>query len=181
MTLRITIGCDPGQTGALAVLADGSPETFIDMPTVARPTVGLEISGSILSARLRGLMQQYIGAHILAVVENVHSMPNMGAPSVFKFGESCGKLKGVLESLGIGYVLVDPKTWKRYFRISRTKEERAQMGDSAFKDLSRGLAIQRFPAMSEHLARKKDHGRADALLMARWAWETEQASQQAAA
>lgn len=37
------------------------------------------------------------------------------------------------------------------------------------KDVGRLLAIQRFPSAAHLLRRKKDHGRADALLIALWA------------
>lgn len=180
MTFRITLGVDPGQSGAIALLADGVPQRFIDMPTMPRTTTGNEINGAQLAALLRGILIQYTGAHVLAIVENVHAMPKGGVASTFKFGESFGKLKGVLEALGIGYRLVQPEKWKKHFGIQRSKEERVALG-RAYKDLSRTIAVQRFPALSEELARKKDAGRSDALLMALWAAETEQAAQQAAA
>jgi len=175
MTFRVTIGCDPGQSGALALLADGQPAGFIDMPTMPRTTTGNEINAPELAALLRGIFSAHRGAHVLAIVESVHAMPNGGTASAFKFGESFGVLKGVLGSLGIGFKLVQPEKWKKHFRIHRSKEERAAMGQAAYKDLSRTVAIQRFPQLAAELARKKDGGRADALLMAIWAAETEQA------
>ncbi len=176
MTLRLTIGCDPGQTGALALLADGEPGGFIDMPTIPRTTTGNEINAPELAALLRGVIDVHNGAHIFAIVESVHAMPNGGTASAFKFGESFGVLKGVLGALGIGFRLVQPEKWKKHFRIHRSKDDRNAMGESAYKDLSRTLVIQRFPKVSGELARKKDGGRSDALLMALWAHETEQAS-----
>jgi crossover junction endodeoxyribonuclease RuvC len=181
MTFRVVIGCDPGQSGALALLADGQPAGFIDMPTMPRTTTGNEINAAQLAGLLRGVIHAHHGAYLIAIVESVHSMPSMSAPSVFKFGESFGVLKGVLGSLGIGFRLVQPEKWKKHFRIHRTKEERNAMGNAAYKDLSRTIAIQRFPQLAAELARKKDGGRADALLMALWAAETEQVALQAAA
>jgi crossover junction endodeoxyribonuclease RuvC len=160
----------------LAVLADGVPHRLIDVPTMPRSTTGSEINAAELAAIFRGVMQQHIGAHVLAIVESVHAMPNGGTASAFKFGESFGVLKGVLGSLGIGFRLVQPEKWKKHFRIHRSKEDRAAMGQSAYKDLSRTLVIQRFPALSGELALKKHAGRSDALLMALWAVETEQSA-----
>ena len=37
------------------------------------------------------------------------------------------------------------------------------------KDASRVKAMQLYPQIADQLSRKKDHGRADALLMAAWA------------
>lgn len=181
MTFRITFGIDPGQTGAIAVLADGVPVTLLDMPAVPRATGGQKISSAILAALLRGQLQAHQGAHVLAVVEEVHATRQMGSTSAFNFGRSDGQIDGVLGALGIGLILANPVTWKKHFRIHRGKDDREQIGQSAYKDLSRTLAIQRFPSLAMELSRKKDAGRADALLIALWAHETEQASLQAAA
>jgi hypothetical protein len=163
VTFRLTLGIDPGMSGAIAVVADGEPTQFIDMPTMARPKSGNEINTAELSARLRGLLQQYSGAYVIAILENVHAMPGQGVSSTFRFGESFGCIKGVLGALAIPYKMVEPTVWKRKFGL---------LGKE--KDFARTNAIQMFPSIAGHLARKKDGGRADALLMARWAHETEQ-------
>lgn len=151
------------------------------MPTMPRTTTGNEINAPQLAALLRGVFSTHRGAHVIAIVESVHAMPNGGTASAFKFGESFGVLKGVLGSLGIGFRLVQPEKWKKHFSIHRSKEQREAMGNAAYKDLSRTLAIQRFPQLAGDLALKKHSGRSDALLMALWAAETEQAALQAAA
>jgi crossover junction endodeoxyribonuclease RuvC len=180
MTFRVTIGCDPGQSGALAILADGVPAGFIDMPTMARTNGGgEEVNGAELAARVRGLFLQHQGAHFFAVVEAVAAMPGQGGSGMFRFGESFGILKGVLASLGVGYTLVRPQKWKGYFGLTgkaETSQEKA-----ALKDKARTMALQRFPQLAIELARKKDVGRADALMLALYAVETEQAALQVAA
>lgn len=162
MTLRLIIGCDPGQTGCLALLADGEPAGFIDMPTMPRKAGGFEVNGAALAAKLRGAMHQHQGAAILAVVEQVGSMPRQGLASTFRFGQSDGVLRGVVAALGISYVEVHPVKWKNHFGLKGQD-----------KDAARTLAIRRFPSVAEELARKKDCGRADALLIALWAANTE--------
>lgn len=163
MTYRVTIGIDPGQTGALAVLADGEFDRFIDMPTVARRAGGLQINAAGLAASLRGLMHAHRGAYTLAILEQVGAMPKQGVASTFRFGQSDGVVRGVLGALGIGFVEVPAATWKRHLHLL-----------GADKDAARAMAIQRFPAAAAHLARKKDVGRADAALIALWAQQTEQ-------
>lgn len=181
MTLRLTIGCDPGQSGALAVLADGLPIQFIDMPVYPRwYGKGEEVDVHKLPALLRGVLQQHQGAHVMAVLEAVSAMPKQGGTSAFHFGESLGALKGALGALGITFVNVRPPEWKKHFGLIRTKEER-EADPNGYKDLARVMAIERFPAIAPQLARKKDGGRADALMIGRWGWETEQYAQQAAA
>lgn len=162
MTLRLIIGCDPGQTGCLALLADGEPAGFIDMPTMPRKAGGFEVNGASLAAQIRGALMQHSGAHIMAVVERVGSMPGQGLASTFRFGQSDGILRGVLSALGIGYITVAPVRWKNHYGLKGQE-----------KDAARSLAIRRFPSVADQLTRKKDCGRADALLLALWAANTE--------
>jgi hypothetical protein len=163
MTLRLTIGVDPGQSGAIAMLADGASDGFIDMPTCSRKAGGQEVDAASLAASLRGVLQKHRGAYVVAVLEAVSAMPKQGVSSGFRFGESFGIVKGVLATLGIGYILVPPQMWKKHLRLT-----------GCDKDAARTLVIQRFPACAESMKRKKDVGRADALLLAHWGELTEQ-------
>jgi crossover junction endodeoxyribonuclease RuvC len=163
MTNRITLGIDPGQTGAIAILADGTPSGFIDMPVMDRRAGGHEINALDLAARLRGVLQRHPGAFVVAILEAVSAMPKQGVTSGFRFGESFGVVKGVLAALGIGYVLVPPQMWKKHLRLT-----------GCDKDAARTLVIQRFPEAAPSMTRKKDVGRADALLLAHWGEITEQ-------
>lgn len=168
MTLRLILGVDPGQTGAIALLADGRSEGFIDMPVNARRAGGSEVNAAELSARLRATLRQHPGAYVMAVLEAVSSMPRQGVTSSFRFGESFGIVKGVLAALGIGYILVPPQMWKKHLRLT-----------GCDKDAARTLVIQRFPECAENMKRKKDVGRADALLLAHYAELTEQVAKAA--
>lgn len=161
MTLRITLGVDPGQTGAIAVLADGEFDRFIDMPTTPRKAGGHQINAGALAADLRGIFHMHRGAHVVATMEQVHSMPNQGSSSGFRFGQSDGIVRGVLGALGIGFVEVVPQVWKRRYNLI-----------GCDKDAARSLAVMRFPAAAMHLTRKKDIGRADSLLIALWGFST---------
>jgi crossover junction endodeoxyribonuclease RuvC len=117
---------------------------------------------------LRGVLHEAGAARVRAYVEQVNAMPSipgpdgvrrgMGSSSAFRFGESFGVLKGVLAALGIRYELIAPQTWKKSQGLTGSE-----------KDYARTVAIRTFPDMATHLARKKDIGRADALLIARHA------------
>jgi len=157
MTFRVTLGVDPGQTGAVAILADGRSEGFIDMPIMTRKAGGHEVNAAELAARLRGVLQQHPGAYFIAIVEAVSAMPKQGSSSGFRFGESFGYVKGVLATLGIPYRLVPPQMWKKHLRLT-----------GCDKDAARTMVIQRFPEVAESVKRKKDVGRADSLLIALW-------------
>jgi crossover junction endodeoxyribonuclease RuvC len=160
--LRITIGVDPGISGALVVLADGEPVQFIDMPTYARASGGNEVDPFRMSAIVRGIVQQHSGAFISAALEPPSTRPGESPTRGQRSGESYGIVKGVLGAHGIRWCEVRPQTWKKYFGLIGTE-----------KDDARLYAIKRHPAAMSCMARKKDNGRADALLIARWAWETE--------
>lgn len=163
MAFRLTIGIDPGQTGCLAVLADGAFEAFIDMPTMPRPAGGSQISGSELATALREIRSRHAGTSVLACLEAVSAMPGQGVSSMFRFGEGFGVVQGVLAALGIPVVMVHPARWKKALALTGKD-----------KDVARTLAMQRFPTAAAQLTRKKDVGRADAVLIAQWCVQTEQ-------
>lgn len=51
---------------------------------------------------------------MMAVVEQVHSMPHQGVASTFSFGTNYGMLIGMLETLGIPYCTVTPGKWQKF-------------------------------------------------------------------
>lgn len=156
MTLRLTFGIDPGLSGAVAALVDGEPGPILDMPTVMHGDWN-EVDGRALAAWLRGVRQQHPGAYVSACMEKVSARPDDGGTSAFRFGESSGKVKAVLEAMGIPYARVVPASWKKRFGLIK-----------APKDASRQLALVRFPRAAEQLTLKKHDGRAEALLIALW-------------
>jgi crossover junction endodeoxyribonuclease RuvC len=114
-----------------------------DMPVVAG-----EVDCATLAARILQMGPAF------AVVERVASMPKQGVASTFKFGASYGAVRGVLAALKIQTHLVTPGVWKKYFRLDSDKEK------------SRAAALRMFPATAHYFSRKKDHGRAEAALLA---------------
>lgn len=151
------IGIDPGLRGALAWWKGGVPMDVVDMPVMTR-VVG---AGNCLDGRTLAmtLMAEADGSAIThAYVEYVNAAPlqgrRAGAQSMFNFGEGYGILQGVLAALGIPYTMVTPRAWKSHYKL---------LGKD--KDASRSLCLQQFPHFASRLARKKDDGRADALLI----------------
>lgn len=158
MTLRVTFGIDPGLSGAVAVLADGDPVEVFDLPVMAAAAHN-EVDAAKLGAWLRGQFHRHRGAYFCTGLERVRAMPaegrRQGTQSSMNFGEGFGKVKAVLEVLGIPYTLVEPAGWKRRYGLAGQD-----------KDAARVLALTRFPALADQLQRKKDGGRADALWIA---------------
>lgn len=170
MTLRLTIGIDPGLSGAIAVLADGEFERFIDMPTAKRGNAkGMEVDADALHRKLRDLRAAHPGAYLLAVLEKVGGHRGQGGSASFNFGQADGIVRGTLACLGIPKIEVYPQTWKTYLRLT---------GQS--KDAARQMVLRLHPEVAEHITLKKHDGRADAFLIARWSEMTEQVARRAA-
>jgi len=171
MTCRLTIGIDPGISGALAVLADGQFERFIDIPTRPRRTAaGNEVDVTALAARLRETLAAHPGAYAFGVMEKVCGHRGQGGAASFNFGQADGMVRATFESVGIPFIEVYPQTWKMYLRMKGMDKEAA-----------RQRVICEYPEAASQLKRKKDHGRADALLLAKWAELTEQVARRSAA
>lgn len=143
------LGIDPGASGALSFYFPSRPELIAaeDVPLVAG-----DIDGAQLARRIVQM------APTMAVIERVGAMPKQGVSSTFKFGTAYGVVLGVVAALAVPTHLVTPAVWKKHFRLDADKEK------------ARALAIRFWPA-SRHFERKKDHGRAEAALIARWAAE----------
>ena len=153
------LGIDPGQTGAIAVYNGQRIESVIDMPTMARlHGKGKQVDPYTLATEildLCGCMRP--GDTATAVIEAVSAMPGQGVSSMFRFGESVGVVLGVLGALQMPVRWVTPGRWKKAAGI---------VGKD--KDAARSLAIQLHPEIADRLTRRKDCGRADAALIARF-------------
>lgn len=143
--MKVIAGIDPGITGAIAfyIVDQDARVAVYDIPVAG---------GEICAPALASLLRQYSPS--LAVLEKVGAMPGNGGVSMFNFGRSYGDVRGVIGALNIPLHYVTPGVWKKHF------------GLTSDKDLSRKLAIQRFPAVEDHFRRKKDDGRAEAALIA---------------
>jgi hypothetical protein len=136
------LGVDPGVRGGLAVieLNDGAAPLLVDAADI--PTVGTGAKERVDVLALRTWIQMHRPDR--AGIERGQAMPRQGASSGFKYGRGCGALE-----------LVEPSVWKRARHL--------RGGD---KESARQLALQIFPAAHALFARRKDHHRAEAALIA---------------
>ena len=151
----VILGCDPGQTGAIAAY-DGTIITgLIDMPTMTRLYgSGRQVDPYTLATEILDLCA---GRDAVAIIEAVSAMPGQGVSSMFRFGESVGVVLGVLGALQMPVRRATPQRWKKSAGIAGRD-----------KDAARSLAIQLHPEVADMLTRKKDCGRADSILIARF-------------
>lgn len=157
------IGADPGLSGAVALYvpppgnnsAGGLPHIEVfDMPTH-------EVDGKrqMDMWSLATLMKDWAKGYQVKItlVERVSAMPDQGVTSSFNFGFSAGSLQQSIASAGLPMTIISPATWKAVLGLRGGKEN---------KDMSRQLASRLFPTHSHLWARKKDDGRAEAVLLA---------------
>lgn len=150
MNNRCIMGIDPGLSGAIAFLFTNDPHrvSVEDMPVV---------DGNISAAILAKSIKTYAPSY--AVIEFVSAMPKQGVTSTFNFGKAFGQAIGVLGALNVPLHYVTPRKWKLRYALSADKEE------------ARAKALQLFPSCADSFKRKKDHGRAEAALIAKYGVE----------
>jgi crossover junction endodeoxyribonuclease RuvC len=170
----IYIGIDPGLNGAVAVINENVlGNTEVDgfrylVEVFDTPTMEIESSGKVRNKYNTAAMAELLSPYLeippfatgrsLVVLESVHSMPKQGVASSFTFGEGLGMWKGIIAAYRLPLELPSPQRWKKLMMADMGKD----------KDASRLKATQLFPVLAGKLSRKKDDGRAEALLMAEY-------------
>ncbi len=153
-------GIDPGLSGAIAILEKKKVLSLFDMPVMAE---GKKNKKQLNSAQLVDIIRENsIGDdEIVVVVEQVNAMPGQGVTSMFNFGQTFGAIKGVCAALNLPIFFVRPSKWKKYFELINSS-----------KDSSRTKVIEMYPSLSSQLAKKKDVNKSDAILIARYYYDT---------
>jgi crossover junction endodeoxyribonuclease RuvC len=154
----IALGIDPGIRGGLAVVNEGNGVgtllDAIDIPTVGS---GARERVNVLAVRVWIKQQK---PHF-ALIERAQAMPRQGASSGFKYGRATGALEAAVVLCGVPLEIIEPTAWKRFWHLPPKDKER-----------SRQRALELFPAAHALLARKLDHGRAEAALIALYGLRT---------
>ncbi|WCJ28979.1 Holliday junction resolvase MOC1 chloroplastic [Euphorbia peplus] len=154
------IGVDPDSSGALALLKihdSGCSAQVFDSPQL-KVLVGKSTRTRLDAKSIVHLLRGFnapIGT--TAFIEQSNPYPQDGKQGWWGGGFSYGLWIGLLVASGFSVVPVTSISWKNKFELS---------GSRYTKDESRRLASTLFPSLSSSLTRKKDHGRAEALLIA---------------
>ena len=148
------IGVDPGLTGAVGVVdEDGRVVGVHDLPVL----IGKNRSKELHLPQIVKLIREMVGdAEGFAAVERVHAMPKQGVRSCFRFGKATGHLEGICSALGYQLILVTPQSWQKQF---------TRFVDGADTKVKSVLAAS-YKRPDVDLPRKKDHNKAEALLIA---------------
>ena len=143
------LGVDPGLGGAIAFYFPAQGVVSVDdMPVVAG-----DVDGATLAARIAQRRPD------LAIVELVASRPGQGVASVFKFGSGFG---------------IGPRRHRGERRSAApclAGKMEASLRARRRQGKSRALALRLWPARADLFGRKRDHGRAEAALLARYGAE----------
>lgn len=162
----ITIGVDPGLSGAVAVLRDGAELlALLDMPVAQSGSGGSKVQKIVDGKKLYEMLSECafyltfeynkspIAEPVYALVERTTAMPGQGVSSMYSMGHSRGVVEGVLGAFPqVETYLVPAAVWKRH------------MGYTADKEPIRAEMQRIFP--TAELKFKKHADRAEALAMA---------------
>ena len=154
------IGIDPGLSGAIAVMHDKKVMNMYDMPVMAE---GKKNKRQLNSSQLVNIIKENINENeeTIVVVEQVNAMPGQGVTSMFNFGQTFGAIKGVCAALKLPIFFVRPSKWKKHFELINSS-----------KDASRTKVIEMYPTLSAQLTKKRDVNKSDAVLIAKFYFET---------
>ena len=147
------LGIDGGIHGGLSIvdIVDGAAPQLVDAIDV--PVAGVKAKERVNVLAIR----TWIGTHKPdhAVLERGQAMPRQGASSGFKYGRAIGAIEAAVALCEIPMTIVEPTAWKKFHQLCGTE-----------KEASRQRALMLFPSAHALLARKMDHGRAEAALIA---------------
>ena len=143
-------GIDPGFSGAIAILDFNSDIVhYMDMPvyTILKKRV---LDEPAICMTFRKYNPMIVG------IEKAQTMPGQGLVSSGRYMDSYGFLRGMCVGLKYQYHLIRPTSWKKKMLFDMPKDKHSSIVKVG----------QLYPEIE--LLRKKDHGIADAILIARY-------------
>lgn len=167
-----TIGIDPGSPLTIGALVEGSPynvygdeQVAVQMVKTGRKTASWVNQAALITSILRALKTEaaIMGYTPMVLIERVTIRPNESLSAGVPFVGSMFLAEGICSGLRLPCKLVSPSVWKPAMKIQVTLQNP--------KEPSRLRALELWPDRADLFARKKDHNRAEALLLARY-WDT---------
>lgn len=153
-TRALTLGIDPGLSGAICMLdREGAVRFVRDLPVVRDRSLAWIDGGEMQSL----ILNERGGYPVVAMIERVSAMPKQGVSSSFQFGVGFGSILGVLQALAIPIEFVTPRVWKKSYGLDSDKKAALHKARLLYPDQGLNLRLA------------KHDGRAEALLIARYA------------
>lgn len=145
--MTLFVGIDPGFSGAFGIVDHNNEYVACGDLHHDKDVMHIDLIWQDILSHIRGRDYEII-------IESVHTMPNQGVASSGKFMKSFGQLVAMAQLANAPWHFVSPQKWKRDLGLSSDKEE--------------SLKLARTMWPQAPLDRKKDNGRAEALLIAGW-------------
>jgi crossover junction endodeoxyribonuclease RuvC len=147
------LGVDPGISGGLAIVEIANAAAPVLVEVIDIPVIGAGAKERVDTAAIRDFIDRH--KPIRALIERAQAMPRQGSSSGFKYGRAVGAIEATVALCSIPVEIIEPSAWKRHWHLPGKD-----------KESGRQKALQLFPAAHGALARKRDHGRAEAALIA---------------
>ena len=150
ITTKLFLGLDPGSASGAWGMVDQYGK-YVDCGNI------LATDGRVDVKNLAKILQFYRDMHdeMHIAVEDVGVRPGQGIASSGKFMRAAGAIEAVATMIGDSMVLVRPQVWKKHHGLIGTEK-------------AASLELARWLWSEAPLKLKKDHNKADALLMALW-------------
>lgn len=152
------IGIDPGQTGGIAVIQNHKVISVTPMILAGK---FIDVIGTTFYFKE---IMKFVDSplRITACIEKVHSMPQQGVSSSFKFGRHTGTMYGIVGALGIPLFEVTPQKWKKVV-LEGTAKDKAAAADFCSR------VYPYISLLATERSRKPHTGIVDAICIARYA------------
>lgn len=158
------IGIDPGQTGAIAtivknadkqlsILVSGCPKDEHECLTVLKG--------------LKDLYELVVQKVVIEQQQSIYGIKGHSGPQSFTLGQNYGMWLTAVAAMGWPLQTVKPAAWKKALGYpAKLQGEKADEAKKRSKQYSVTLARRLYPLAECLLTRKKDHDRAEAILLA---------------
>jgi hypothetical protein len=166
---RRIVGIDTGVNGSIALFLPDSPVLTMPNGIIDTPTVGDGKHRKLNYVAIRDELYRMKPDVVLIEAATTRQGKRfnkdtgeeeqvaLGSASIAKYVGSMYALEAIAACLGYSSQIVQPGVWKRKFNLK---------GGTPGKEQARLRAIQLFPQLEPFMRRKKDHQRAEALLIA---------------
>lgn len=159
----ISIGIDPGKTGAISIIDKSNGAAVDDMP--------IDAEGRIDAKELHEMLcfVKQTDFKVMCFIEQSQAMPRQGVTSTFNYGITYGITIACLKVAGVSFQEIRPQRWKKEFMLIKKDKK-----DSV------AAAIKLFPHLEDQLRVRKKRGvgfiykdgRAEALLIGEYCRRT---------
>lgn len=158
--MKRVLGIDPGLHGAAAVVEIAAAKSFNLLDVIDIPIMGEDARRRVDAIQLAGWLHRHRVDH--AVIERVSLHPDQNVASGGIFMRAVGYLECAVLLSNVPLSSLEARPWKHHFGLIKAEKEAARL-----------VAIHVFgPAAEDRwFSRKKDHNRAEAALIARYAAE----------